>query len=63
MGLILRLTICIILLNVNFAFCQSKMVSIKGGSYIPLYGRDSLKVTISDFANGGKAFGIPWPSA
>tara|TARA_R110000868_G_scaffold3024_9_gene20358 strand:+ start:7174 stop:7872 length:699 start_codon:yes stop_codon:yes gene_type:complete len=25
------------------------MVSIKGGSYIPLYGRDSLKVTISDF--------------
>ncbi|WP_097046917.1 formylglycine-generating enzyme family protein [Flagellimonas pacifica] len=25
------------------------MVSIKGGTYIPLYGRDSLKVTISDF--------------
>ncbi len=49
MGLILRLTICIIILNVSFAFCQSKMVSIKGGSYIPLYGRDSLKVTISDF--------------
>ncbi|MEC3905888.1 formylglycine-generating enzyme family protein [Tamlana sp. 2201CG12-4] len=29
--------------------CQSKMVAIKGGTYIPLYGRDSLKVTISDF--------------
>ncbi|WP_097046938.1 formylglycine-generating enzyme family protein [Flagellimonas pacifica] len=25
------------------------MVEIKGGIYIPLYGRDSLKVTISDF--------------
>ncbi|WP_445735345.1 formylglycine-generating enzyme family protein [Mariniflexile sp.] len=32
--------------NVN---CQSKMVSIKGGTYTPLYGRDSLKVTVSDF--------------
>jgi len=31
------------------AHCQSNMVSIKGGSYIPLYGRDSLKVTITDF--------------
>lgn len=25
------------------------MVSIKGGTYIPLYGRDSLKVTVTDF--------------
>ncbi|PCJ95302.1 MAG: hypothetical protein COA50_08810 [Flavobacteriaceae bacterium] len=25
------------------------MVSIKGGTYIPLYGRDSLQVTIDDF--------------
>ena len=25
------------------------MVSIKGGTYIPLYGRDSLQVTIQDF--------------
>jgi len=25
------------------------MVSIKGGEYIPLYGRDSMKVSISDF--------------
>jgi formylglycine-generating enzyme required for sulfatase activity len=25
------------------------MVAIKGGTYIPLYGRDSLQVTISDF--------------
>nr|WP_244174726.1 formylglycine-generating enzyme family protein [Tenacibaculum discolor] len=29
--------------------CQSKMVPIKGGSYIPLYGRDSATVTIQDF--------------
>ncbi len=31
------------------ASCQSKMVSIKGGTYTPLYGRDSLQVTITDF--------------
>jgi len=31
------------------ANCQSKMVTIKGGTYTPLYGRDSLQVTISDF--------------
>ncbi|WP_232734702.1 formylglycine-generating enzyme family protein [Polaribacter sp. ALD11] len=29
--------------------CQSKMVPIKGGNYIPLYGRDSMKVSINDF--------------
>lgn len=29
--------------------CQSKMVKIKGGEYIPLYGRDSAKVSIKDF--------------
>lgn len=50
MKTILRLTILLIILhftvNVN---CQSKMVSIKGGSYIPLYGRDSMRVTITDF--------------
>ncbi|MDO5979309.1 formylglycine-generating enzyme family protein [Flavivirga spongiicola] len=34
---------------VNLAYGQSNMVLIKGGTYIPLYGRDSLKVTISDF--------------
>jgi formylglycine-generating enzyme len=28
---------------------QSQMVLIKGGKYIPLYGRDSLLVSISDF--------------
>jgi formylglycine-generating enzyme required for sulfatase activity len=33
---------------VTTANCQSKMTKIKGGSYIPLYGRDSLKVTITD---------------
>ena len=50
MKAILRLTILLITItitvNVN---CQSKMVSIKGGKYIPLYGRDSMKVSISDF--------------
>ncbi|WP_198553817.1 formylglycine-generating enzyme family protein [Tenacibaculum sp. Bg11-29] len=49
MKTILRLAICMLLfftVNVN---CQSKMVKIKGDSYIPLYGRDSLKVSISDF--------------
>ncbi len=37
------------LLMVVNANCQSKMVTIKGGTYTPLYGRDSLQVTISDF--------------
>ncbi|MFK5878772.1 MAG: formylglycine-generating enzyme family protein [Flavobacteriaceae bacterium] len=32
------------------ANCQSKMVSISGGTYTPLYGRDSLQVTINDFS-------------
>lgn len=38
-----------ILFSLTVAHCQSKMVSIKGGSYVPLYGRDSLKVIITDF--------------
>lgn len=49
MKTIFRLTVCILLFWANNANCQSKMVSIKGGTYIPLYGRDSLQVTISDF--------------
>ncbi|MFN0729450.1 formylglycine-generating enzyme family protein [Polaribacter gochangensis] len=50
MKTILRLTICgLLFLNSYLASCQSEMVSIKGGKYIPLYGRDSAKVTISDF--------------
>ena len=49
MKTILRLTISIILLWGSIANCQSKMVPIKGGTYTPLYGRDSLQVTISDF--------------
>ena len=45
-----RLTITFLAFFImNLAHGQSKMVLIKGGSYIPLYGRDSLKVTISDF--------------
>ena len=43
---ILKLTV---LISIMTTYSQSKMVFIKGGSYIPLYGRDSLKVTISDF--------------
>ncbi len=49
MKTILRLSISIILLWGSIANCQSEMVEIKGGTYIPLYGRDSLQVTISDF--------------
>ena len=49
MRTILRLAVCCFVLYVSSANCQSKMVPIKGGTYIPLYGRDSLKVTISDF--------------
>ncbi len=50
MKTILRLVTSIMFtLYLSTAFCQSEMVSIKGGDYIPLYGRDSLKVSISDF--------------
>lgn len=49
METIIRLAICFVFLwwvNVN---CQSDMVKIKGGTYVPLYGRDSMQVTINDF--------------
>ncbi len=49
MKTILRLAICILFLNSIHTNCQSKMVKIKGGKYIPLYGRDSMKVSINDF--------------
>ncbi len=50
MKLIFRLILSgISLFFLTVAHCQSNMVSIKGGSYIPLYGRDSLKVAITDF--------------
>ena len=49
MKTILRLTICIFFLGISNMNCQSKMVPIKGGSYIPLYGRHSARVTIQDF--------------
>ena len=45
----LRLAICVLFYCSPNANCQSKMVKIKGGDYIPLYGRDSMKVTINDF--------------
>lgn len=49
MDTILKLTIFTMLLLVTKANSQSEMVPIKGDSYIPLYGRDSLQVTIADF--------------
>ncbi|TDQ25702.1 formylglycine-generating enzyme family protein [Tenacibaculum caenipelagi] len=49
MKTILRLTICILFLGISNMNCQSIMVPIKGGSYIPLYGRDSVRITIQDF--------------
>ncbi len=49
MKTIFGLIICLLLLLTVNANCQSKMVKIDGGTYIPLYGRDSLQVTISDF--------------
>ena len=44
-----RLIICIVFLSGIDMNCQSEMVEIKGGTYIPLYGRDSMQVTINDF--------------
>ena len=44
-----RLTISLIFFWVYNVNCQSEMVSIKGDTYTPLYGRDSLQVSISDF--------------
>ncbi len=49
MKTILRLTICILFFWAINANCQSKMAAIKGGTYTPLYGRDSLQVTIANF--------------
>ena len=49
MSTFLRLTICIVFLSGIDMNCQSEMVKIKGGTYIPLYGRDSMQVTINDF--------------
>ena len=49
MKIILRLAIFLIFLNSINLNCQSKIVKIKGGKYIPLYGRDSLMVSIDDF--------------
>jgi sulfatase modifying factor 1 len=46
---IFGLIICTLLLWATHASCQSQMVSIKGDTYTPLYGRDSLQVSIQDF--------------
>lgn len=49
MKTIFRLVIGSLFLWINNVNCQSEMVYIKGGTYTPLYGRDSLQVSISDF--------------
>jgi formylglycine-generating enzyme len=50
MKTVLRLTACLtFFFFMNLMGGQSKVVLIKGGTCIPLYGRDSLMVTISDF--------------
>ncbi len=49
MATLFRLTICILMLWTGNAYCQSEMVPIKGSTYTPLYGRDSLQVSVSDF--------------
>lgn len=49
MGTIFRLTFWTLLILTISSNGQSKMVPIEGGTYIPLYGRDSLQVTIGDF--------------
>jgi len=45
----MRLTVWMLLFFTVYANCQSKMVLIKGGEYIPLYGRDSTKVKVKNF--------------
>ncbi|PNQ72486.1 hypothetical protein C1T31_11905 [Hanstruepera neustonica] len=50
MKTILRLIMSVLFTSyLTTAFCQSEMVPIKGSVYTPLYGRDSMQVTISDF--------------
>ena len=49
MKTVFSLVICLVLLSLHLANGQADMVSIKGGTYTPLYGRDSLQVTIGDF--------------
>ncbi|MGJ8761775.1 MAG: formylglycine-generating enzyme family protein [Polaribacter sp.] len=50
MKIILRLAICFLCFYSIDTSCQSKMSKIKGGEYIPLYGRDSMKVKINNFS-------------
>jgi len=45
--LTLFIYVCFICFTNTYA--QNKMAPIKGGTYTPLYGRDSLQVTIQDF--------------
>lgn len=49
MKIVTRLIVCVLLFTSVYANCQSKMVLVKGGEYIPLYGRDSMTVKIKNF--------------
>jgi formylglycine-generating enzyme required for sulfatase activity len=49
MHVTLRILLCVSLFWSYTTNAQSQMEPIKGGAYIPLYGRDSLKVIINDF--------------
>ena len=50
MKTILRLVVCLFIVQHSIhTNCQSKMVQIKGGEYVPLYGRNDAKVSIDDF--------------
>lgn len=50
MKTMIRLIVCLMFFHSMMANCQSKMVKIKGGKYIPLYGANNQKVTIDDFS-------------
>lgn len=45
----ITLLIYVCFISFTNTYAQNKMASIKGGTYTPLYGRDSLQVTIQDF--------------
>ena len=45
----LTLLIYVFVICFTNTYAQNKMATIKGGTYTPLYGRDSLQVTIQDF--------------
>ena len=49
MIIIFRLIVCILFFQSYNIYCQSSMAPIVGGDYVPLYGTDSLLITVNDF--------------